>query len=66
MDIEQRISLKEVLLTEKPSPLLGYYGNTVTDEFFSSEFDQKSQSKTRNIEAETGYNVYHGKIVKHN
>lgn len=66
MDISQRISLKEVLVTSKPDVVLGYYGETSSDNFFESVFDHNGQQTTRNILTDTGYLVYHGFIVDYN
>ena len=55
-----------MLLEYKPDWFLGYYGYSEEDEFYESVFDRDGQRRTRNVHSETGFNIYHGKIVRFN
>lgn len=66
MDISERISLKQVNVTQRLDPILGYYGSLTHKEYFESVQDLNGQQTTRNKLTDTGWYVYHGKIVKYN
>ena len=55
-----------MVVTEYLSPYSGKLGQNSTDEYYESNKDTRGiQRTTRNIESETGFNVYHGKIVQY-
>ena len=65
LDISQRIIMKEVDVTDKPVLMWGYYGDDNFTQFYETVYDTHGQRAVRHKESDKGYNIYHGKIVKH-
>ena len=46
--------------------VFGFFGSADKDEFYESVFDSNGQKRARNVESYTGFNIYHGRVVKYN
>ena len=66
MDLKQAISLQEVKVEQYLNPFLGWLGKNQDNQFYRSVEDTRGLQKTvRNVISESGFNVFHGKIVKY-